>query len=389
MVSRNPTKFHLRCVTLAPWVSPHQKKRHFRRRSSVRQPWVYSPSDGEDSVTWADCSTEPEPMPGQVERRPYWRMRVVRESILNGRRLTPHVFVPREVWVQIGYKAAGLTHKQEAIIRTTEEIARSVSPYADAENLELNVSALLAVKQLRGALHDIQETLHTKFAHIPAPPEEAEGDEDDDDDDDEGDEEAKDAAQAEPPVVAAPAATTETDSFSRLGISRASISGLSSKLRSAVGAAYTMGVTMASGAAAVAHTTRERLAAAVPSHTTVSEMEDFKTYLCELCEKSQVLDTWLLACEKRLLRSDSVESDTFDDKGILLQIRGELCAISTFMEDVMNEVIFREMNALLARYVNKVCKSFASMYFDEVFAEEDSPVLTFTSDTSRSATGNE
>eukprot|EP00953_Heterococcus_sp_UTEX-ZZ885_P012444 7134-Heterococcus_DN1.PRE.3 len=44
---------------------------------------------------------EIEPAPSSLARRPYWVMRLLRQTILQGGYLSPRLFVPKGVWAQV------------------------------------------------------------------------------------------------------------------------------------------------------------------------------------------------------------------------------------------------------------------------------------------------
>ena len=67
-----------------------------------------------------------EAAPDSLARRPYWIMRLVRQTVLQGGHLTPRLYVPKGVWAQVGVKFSGFAPKVRSLTQFTPAFLRPV-----------------------------------------------------------------------------------------------------------------------------------------------------------------------------------------------------------------------------------------------------------------------
>lgn len=119
-----------------------------------------------------------------------------------------------------------------------------------------------------------------------------------------------------------------------------------------------------------AETQVQRIGAALMyTKTTSDELQSFGNLASELCERCLVLDEWILFVEEE--RSKILQESSCGGVTYLDNIRLELFRLSAFLRDVVCELLLRDTEQLLDRYLTKSRKSFARMYWDGIVEDEN------------------
>ena len=96
-------------------------KRYFEEFSLAAQSEQLFAEQPEVAANSENSSTEP--APDALARRPYWIMRLLRQTVLTGGHLTPRLYVPKGVCAQVGVRFTGFAPKIQAmetlLVRTT------------------------------------------------------------------------------------------------------------------------------------------------------------------------------------------------------------------------------------------------------------------------------
>ena len=111
-------------------------------------------------------ATPPAPAPTGADewRRPFWLMRILRQSMLHGGYLTPDgtIFVPRRVWMQKGARFTALAAKTECATCLIAELQRSGGvDFRSVAALQEEVDRLCV------SMDDVQNSLHRLLPYVP------------------------------------------------------------------------------------------------------------------------------------------------------------------------------------------------------------------------------
>ena len=115
-------------------------------------------------------------------------------------------------------------------------------------------------------------------------------------------------------------------------------------------------------------TTYKRAEAAVPGRVSTETLAHYAELVSEVCEKSQRFDQWLQAvplrdAEEPGSKGSNGEGQSQEEEQ--RRIRALLESISALYRDVVCEVVLRDLQNLVERYIKKMRKSFARMHWDE------------------------
>lgn len=302
-------------------------------------------------------------------RRPFWQLRLVHRSILFGSFVSPRIYVPRDVWRQHNAKFNALSIKNNVLENLLLHLQHHVLPVSDIarESIEGNDISDRGVGALIVASADAVITaLERTVEHLRA-------------------------AQTE---IARSFSYVPSSSSTRLELqSRNSINQLSnskSTTRESPPPAETSlqksgGRTLAATFSRVvdsAFTTYKRAEAAVPGRVSTETLAHYAELVSEVCEKSQRFDQWLLAlppieedtvpasASPQPARLETESQEGYADVSSREAIRHLLLEVSGLYRDVICEIILRDLENLVERYIKKMRKSFARMYWDEE-TEED------------------
>ena len=129
----------------------------------------------EDEQLLSFCAAEtdyyraiPEPPPTSSLQLPYWQMRVVMNTIVNGGFITPTVFVPKSVWMQLGVKFSGLSTKTAAFQEIVSVLTNYIFPLASPKDGSGPLSDL-TIYQVLTALRSCREEFHKLQNHLAKP----------------------------------------------------------------------------------------------------------------------------------------------------------------------------------------------------------------------------
>eukprot|EP01041_Mallomonas_annulata_P002163 gene2163-4209_t len=257
-----------------------------------------------------------EKCPPSLPRQPYWQMRLIRNTITNGGYITPNIFVPRTVWFQSNAKYTGVSFKLAAfeqiyIVLTTNIV--SLEYMRDIDGLKHILQIFI---ELSDTLLSIQNTLSKPFPFI---------------------------HEVEEPIDDTAAAIEASQVV---------------KITSMVSA-------MAKNARKYAETGYQRIGTAVPTTLNDDELVRYTSLASEICNHCQLLDDWFQFVEQeRTLLSEKITSAsemTAEDKTrseLLASLMTEQHNISTFMREVVCELLLRDVEQLLIQYLKRMKDTF-------------------------------
>mmetsp|Transcript_61403 Transcript_61403/g.168575 ORF Transcript_61403/g.168575 Transcript_61403/m.168575 type:complete len:530 (-) Transcript_61403:189-1778(-) len=273
-----------------------------------------------------------EPKPTIVTMVPFYHLRLIRQSILFGGYVSAKVFIPKEVWRQHNAKFTGLSTKVSAFEELLFQICHSVVPVelpskdSDAEGWQ---RALTALNVMLEHLHKSSVSLARSFNYLEA---------------------------------------SEKDTSAEVGESGVEKGHYLKMFQK--GAMDVLKTTVVNPTL----TAYKRVEAAVPGRITTEALAHYAELVAEVCLKSQVFDVWL----KRVgADGSSDDSATAVPSALLLKqkVRKCLLEVSKIFHDVMCEMIWRDLQRLLERYLRKMRKSFARMYWDDDIEDDDTTSL--------------
>ena len=287
--------------------------------------------------------TPPDLPPTFLPRVPFWLLKLLKKVIRGGGFLTDKVYIPKIVWNQDGAKFAGLNIKTPAYEQIIINITSTIYPIEMPVDEHSADIALAALQSLTKEFHHLQNNLSKPFPFI-----------------------------------------KELSDVSSSGESR-------SPRPSALNAVGLIGKNVVKYAEAQV----QRIGVAI-LYTKISmdELQSFGNLAAEVCDRCQILDEWIkfvederneilmgvhskpdtLQCDKDVVCARSMENfrggNMYASKTFLDPVREELHKISAFLRDVVCELLLRDTEQLLERYMIKTRKSFARMYWEGT-TEED------------------
>jgi hypothetical protein len=115
----------------------------------------------------ASSTTKPwEEPPSMPARHPFWLMRLVRASVLTGGFLTEDIFLPKQVWAQIGVKFYALGSKISAFEDIMQLLSDRIAPLQYPSDVYGLDHALVVFEHFLRELMSIQNSLSKPFPFI-------------------------------------------------------------------------------------------------------------------------------------------------------------------------------------------------------------------------------
>jgi hypothetical protein len=284
-----------------------------RRMSKIPFSYNNGPLDAGD--------TPPDPPPAFPPRVPFWLLKLLKKVIRNGGFLTDKVYIPKPVWGQDGAKFAGLTIKTPAYEQIIIKITATIYPIEMPVDEETADIALVALRALSKEFSQLQNNLSKPFPFI-----------------------------KETNVAPSP----------------------SEKRASALNVVGLLGKNVVR----YAETQVQRIGVAILyAKISDDELQSFGNLAAEVCDRCQIIDEWIkfVEDERNEILTDMLgsahkkngEDEPYHTQTTYLDaVREELFKISAFLRDVVCELLLRDTEQLLERYMTKTRKSFARMYWD-------------------------
>mmetsp|Transcript_28484 Transcript_28484/g.37249 ORF Transcript_28484/g.37249 Transcript_28484/m.37249 type:complete len:438 (+) Transcript_28484:64-1377(+) len=272
--------------------------------------------------------------PVQSLHRPYWKMRMIAKTITSGEFLSPRLHIPTEVWCQVGVKLNGLTYKVVALesllkfMRDKVDALPDLSkPTSDADGMKI----LEILQSFHNFTVSMQNDLSKSFPFI----EEIEVEEVFDE-------------------------TVEEEEDQNILSSIGHLLKLN-KVVSHIGKK--------------ASTAYDRIGASISDRVRDADLQSYSERICQVCSKSQVIEKWTIICLEiaKKAQSNEITPDSphkEHQKHAFITAHNEefilhLNHIAFFFKNVICELIIRDLEVLLERYIRKTRKAFVRMYWDE------------------------
>jgi len=275
---------------------------------------------------------------------PYWQLRIIQQTILTGGCITPNVYIPKVMWTQIGLKFSGLSAKTLAFQNIIQILTTNTANLQPTDKLMENMNekmgdeamlnevtiqfqaAASAMKNVYDDLIVLQNHLSKPFPFI------------------------KEVQVEE--IVESP----ETPP--------------SSSVSSQVSRLTNMAIALGKNVKKYAEVGYQRLGT-IPTRVSEEEFAAYTSLICTMCDNCQYLNSWY-SCTQSLrdivAKSSGVIKDATYDMLVKYseKILEDLHSISIFMRDVVCEILLRDIESLMERYLNKMRKSFSRMYWDMI-----------------------
>lgn len=275
--------------------------------------------------------------PDNSLRRPFWVLKLIRATITTGGFVTPRFHVPRLVWEQYGAKLNGLATKTSAFETVLALLVNRVLPLelvaADAndgtQDLAKVQRALHVFQGLRAELDALQNTLARPFPFI------------------------KEVAATSTSTPAG--GSTPADGGGGIQQFRGLLASLGKKVRKSAVSAYTA---------------YERMGVALPAKIGDDELVSYASLVAEMCDKAEALDAWFVRLDARRkalqesLRRDSGRNENEAVHQCVEGILVELLHSARFLQEVVVELLLRDLDSLVESYLRKMRKSFARMTWE-------------------------
>lgn len=258
--------------------------------------------------------------PPHTVQRPYWLLRVLRQTLTEGGHLTQVVYVPKAVWTQPGAMFNGLHSKVQAFhsVACVMEGLASLdrNGVGDVQHLQRVLEEFMHV---RDELVVVQNDLSKPFTFIHE-------------------------VQPRPQEVV----ITKT----KLGMVNAFVNTVGKNVKKYAEVGY------------------QRTKATLPGRASDDDLQQYATLLMELCTRVQILDEWYGAIQQEKNRRKSQErtgGSAEDTQALQLldEISSEHVHIAVFMQECICELVLRDLEQLIVRYVRKARKNFSRMYWTE------------------------
>eukprot|EP00624_Nannochloropsis_granulata_P005686 evm.model.NODE_40448_length_11543_cov_19.550550.3 len=338
---------------------------------------------GEDTSTLSE--------PENSLRRPFWQLNLLRATITTGGFLTPRLHVPRLVWEQWGAKLNGLTTKATAFEAVLSLLVDRILPLellssnnnpsrkpqsedgeAAQRDLPKAQKALLVLEGVRAEFDFLQNSLARLFLFV------------------------KEVST----TTTSTTTTTTTTSQSSIALALASSSSSSAAssfyLGSGGGMQQMRGLMTSfrkkiQKSAVSAMTAVERMGVALPAKISDEDLLSYASLVSEMCHKAQRLDEWFVSLDLRrkelqeALRrevspsassSSSSSSSSFSSsslsgkeaiQALLHCVEGmlvELLHCARFLQEVVIELLLRDVESLVDSYLRKARKVFTRMVWE-------------------------
>lgn len=291
-------------------------------------------------------STYDEP-PQSVVELPYWQLNAICKSIETGTFLTPSLYIPHLVWSQVGLKFSGLHAKSIAFQNIITIVNSSLShlpiPTVDAIDFDDSFYNLtikdISAKMLNGL--DAIKAIHEDFILL--------------------------QNQLSKPFPFIKEIVIHTDSDAGSSPSASSSTSTQSHVVSQVAR---MAINLGKNVRKYAEVGYQRLGA-IATRVTEEEFDVYTSLIRILCKDCQIFNRWYLCAE--LLREQVIIKSTKPENLLTVDafitttenLLSELHVIASFIREVVCEILLRDIESLMERYLNKTRKSFSRMYWDD------------------------
>ncbi|CAB1117750.1 unnamed protein product [Ectocarpus sp. CCAP 1310/34] len=253
--------------------------------------------------------------PTHPARRSYWVLRLVRTTILYGGYLTPKLYAPKEVWTQVGVKVSGFAPRIDALESVLYMIIDQIKDLPKPVDAEARKEAAEVMRTFRQQAHKLQTDLSRHFPYV---------------------------VQVDPLGLA-----KELGPKSNLGRLNSVMKNIGRNMKNSAVVAV------------------ERIGAGINGKHVDDGLAYYKQVVSELCSECQVFDSWFVHLQDQMAKNDTEEMD---------ELLVELHLVSSFMREVVCAIVLRDLESLVDRYLRKMRKSFARMYWDgdyEDYEEEE------------------
>ncbi|CAM9529665.1 unnamed protein product [Ascophyllum nodosum] len=258
-----------------------------------------------------NCSTG-EAEPSDPARRSYWVMRLVQTTILYGGYLTPKLYAPKEVWTQVGVKVSGFAPRVAALESILYMIIDRIKDIPKPPDAQARKEATQVMRGFREQAHKLQTDLSRQFPFV---------------------------LQVDPFCL-----TKDMGTKRNLGRLNKAIKNIGRNVKNTAAVAV------------------EKIGAGIQGKHDDEGLVYYKQVVSELCDECQVFDSWIVHLQDQIQKNDTEEMD---------ELLMELHLVSSFMREVVCAMVLRDLEGLIDRYLNKMRKSFARMYWDEDYEDYD------------------
>lgn len=326
------------------------------------------------------------PGPDNSLRRPFWQLNLLRATITTGAFLTPRLHVPHLVWEQYGAKLNGLTTKATAFEAVLSLLVDRVLPLelllsasdagsssssssqnqkddgeAARRDLPKAQKALRVLEGVRAELEFLQNSLARPFPFIKEVPSSSR---------------SSGSSKSSVAIALAPSSSSTTSSSSGSGGGVQQIRGMMASFGKKI---------QKSAVSAMAAV--ERMGVALPAKISDEDLLSYASLVSEMCHKAQRLDEWFVSLDGRrnelqgaLRREASAASSSFSSsfsssslsgkealQALLHCVEGmlvELLHCARFLQEVVIELILRDVESLVDSYLRKARKVFTRMVWE-------------------------
>eukprot|EP00903_Cladosiphon_okamuranus_P017607 g16218.t1 len=257
-----------------------------------------------------DPNQSPEPQPTHPARKSYWVLRIVRTTILNGGWLTPKLYAPKEVWTQVGVKVSGFAPRITALESVLYMIIDQIKDLPKPVDADARRDAAQVMRSFREQAHKLQTDLSRHFPFV---------------------------VQVDPLGLA-----KELGPKSNLGRLNSVMKNIGRNVKNSAVVAV------------------ERIGAGIQGKNVDDGLVYYRQIVSELCSECQVFDAWFVHLQEQMARNDTDEMD---------ELLVELHLVSSFISQVVCAIVLRDLEGLVDRYLRKMRKSLARMYWDEDYED--------------------
>lgn len=275
---------------------------------------------------------------------PYWQLRIIQETILTGGYITPNVYIPKVMWTQIGLKFSGLSAKsiafQNIIQILTTNTTNLQPPDSLIDTLKENMGDEAVISEVSiqfqaasSCMKNIYDDVIALQNHLSKP-----------------------FPFIKEVLIDDVAESPETPP--------------SSSVSSQVSRLTNMAIALGKNVKKYAEVGYQRLGT-IPTRVSEDEFAAYTLLICSMCDHCQYLNSWY-SCTQSLrdiiAKSSNIIKDATYDTLVKYseKILEDLHSISLFMRDVVCEILLRDIESLMERYLNKMRKSFSRMYWDMI-----------------------
>jgi hypothetical protein len=308
-----------------------------RKRKSMSKVRFHGQFDFEGK-SYKEGIAKYESMPSAPMMQPYWLLRCISGTIKDGGFLTPSIYVPKLVWTQYGAKFSGLSAKMSAFSHVITGFDSFLGNLSFGDKTIMNLERIhLAFESLETELLVAQNDLAKPF-----------------------------------PFVQEVIITDETSSGEK-----STKTGGGARLMSGVmGALGSFGKSVRK----MAEVGYSRLGA-ITSRATEEEAAAYSEVILTMCDKCQLMTKWFDWCLEDVQaltettrdnpKAASVESQSREP--LLRRILAIQMNVAAFFQETVCQLLLRDVDQLLLRYMRKMRKSFSRLDWDD--DEDDEGLL--------------